>query len=811
MISNSPAVVSRQVRQILEYDRVLQIISGYAVSQAGKARVLALAPGTDIEYLEAEFDRLSEMLSISAGEANFSPPETPVLTEQIARLAKPGVVLEGKEIVLFGKLLADAALVRHYILRREDSLPRLSLLAGRLNPYDDLCREINRIFDENSEVRSGASPVLAKLRKDSRAVRTRIENKLKEIAEHLKEEASSGENFITLRQERYVLAIRREEMHSCPGIIQGESGSGNTLFIEPEQAVHLNNRLREIELDIRREVYRILAGLSAELSQKRTDLEINIGILAELDCLYARACYAREYGCYCPALSCDNGLLLKKARHPLLLARAGQDQKHVVPLNLELEQEERTLLVSGPNAGGKTVLLKTVGLIALMAQSGIFPPVDERTCLPVFESVLTAIGDEQSIDKDLSTFSGHVQDLNQALRNGTPRSLVLLDEIGVGTDPTEGAALASSVLEHLTRVGCLTLCTTHFGELKLLHERLPGLVNGSLEFDTEKMRPTFIFNKGIPGQSYGLVIARNMGLSDSVLQRAREYMKGEVVNINEYIARLEEQQKKLSRELDSAQLKSGELEMMARKMREDKVALDERTRELAKKEKEFDSRIAEKERSMLLKARKDVEEVISRLEREFAQEKIQAAAKDARKALEDRIHELKTADRTPAVKRRVPREPDVPIQVGDRVRMAGLDLEGEVMEGPDSSGKYTVISGRAKMSLAGDALVRLGRKRPAGSRAVYDLSAVEIASGQASQTVDLRGMHGDEIAEVLDRFLSEAEMAGLGEVVVIHGKGTGALRARVAELLANDPRVESFRAGAWNEGGTGATVVCLRH
>jgi len=803
---------SQKTRNILEYDRVLQMISGYAVSEDGKARVLAIEPVDDIRFIEDEFDRLTEMIAITSGGANFTPSETPVLAGQMARLKKPGVVLEAGEIVLYGKLFEGAAQVRSYILRREDTLPMLSLLAGRLEPFEELHREIGRVFDENNEVRSSASPVLGKLRKDSRAVRERIEKKLHDITERLAKEGTAGENFVTLRQERYVLAILRNEMHNCPGIIQGESASGNTLFIEPEQVVHLNNRLREIQLDIRREIHRILAALSANLAQNREQLEVNVDILARIDSLYARACYARDYSCFRPAINRQGELLLKNARHPLLISRHLQHAQPVVPLDLELNQQERTLLVSGPNAGGKTVLLKTVGLVSLMAQSGIFPPVNEGSGLPVFEAVVSAIGDEQSIDKDLSTFSGHVRDLKQALEKGTPRSLVLLDEVGVGTDPAEGAALASAVLERLTRLGCLTLCTTHYGELKLLFEQITGLVNGSLEFDTARMKPTFVFRKGIPGQSYGLAIARNIGLDQSVLARAEQYMTGAVVSINQYIARLEEQQKELAAQLDTARSERAEIERMARSLEDQKGLLDQRADELEKLERSFEQRMAERLRQELLQARKQVEDVIARLEREYTErEDAREAVRTARHALEQRISELKNS-RPALVSAETSQQMHAEaLAAGDRVKVAHLDLEGEVVDGPDGSGKYTVLAGRARMSIAPEELQKIAGAKSRRRRVTYDLSTVESAleGAQESDKLDLRGMRADEVGQELDRFLTRAVMSGLTRVLVVHGKGTGALRAKVAELLSADKRVESFHPGGWNEGGIGATIVSL--
>ncbi len=808
--------LGRQARAVLEYDRVLQLIAEYAVSPGGARRVLALAPATDPQWIGREFDRLEEMVGIATGEANFRPSEVPLLDQQVLRLTKPGAVLEGREIVAFGRLFEAAEAARRYILRREDSLPALAGLARRLEPFADLAREITRVFDENAEVRSSASPVLSRLRQDSLVVRGRIEKKLRELTDRLKLDGTAGENFTTLRQERYVLAVRRDELHSVPGIIQGESGSGNTLFIEPEPVVQLNNRLREIEMDIRREIMRILAELTALLAQGREALEEDLLVLAELDSLFARARYAEDYHCTRPALSRDGALRLVAARHPLLLHRVGRDRQQIVPFTLELEPGERTLLVSGPNAGGKTVLLKTAGLVALMAQSGIFPPAEPGTELPVFEALLSAIGDEQSIENDLSTFSGHVLDLKTALEDGHPGSLVLLDEIGVGTDPTEGAALAAAVLERLTRLGCLTLCTTHFGELKLLPEVVPGLVNGSLEFDPGRMRPTFLFRKGLPGQSYGLVIARNMGLSERLLDRAREFMKGETVNIAAYLERLEQQQQELSRRLleaDNCQARlAASLDEAVR--REEQLA--EREREQTAREREFRRQLEEQRRRHLLEARREVEEVIARLEREYSATAGVEAARIARKSLEERISELGEAARREALsgEEAAPaQEREGAPRVGEPVRIPALGLEGEVVEGPDSGGRYVVLVGRARITMPGADLVPLKKRgRAARARVSYDLSGVSGAGGDAPPAgrLDLRGMRAEEVEQQLDRFLSEVTLGALEEVVVVHGKGTGALRARVAELLAADRRVESFRAGAWNEGGTGATIVRMR-
>ncbi len=799
--------VSNRVKDTLEFERVLSLVAGNAVSEMGRRRVMALEPLVSERELAGELDRLAEMCTITSGGSMFVPPDVPVLAEQLARLTMPGVVLEGDEIVAFSRLFEGARQVREYILRREDSLPAMAALAGGLEGFEQLNGDIARTFDENNEVRSSASPLLGRLRKDARNLRERLEKRLTDMAAKLANEGSTGGNFVTLRQERYVISVLRSEMQACPGIIQGESGSGNTLFIEPEQMVSLNNRLREVELDIRREIGRILASLSTELAAGRERLRIDIDVLAGIDSLFARARFADLYRCHRAALGAGKRLNLINARHPLLAAKA----EETIPLSLELEEGECTLLVSGPNAGGKTVMLKTVGLAALMAQSGIFPLLDEGSSLPLFGNVLVAIGDEQSIDKDLSSFSSHVMELKVALEQGDGQSLVLLDEIGAGTDPAEGAAVAAAVLENLTRRGCLTLSTTHYGELKLLFEQVPGLVNGSLEFDPQKLAPTFVFHKGLPGRSYGLEIAGNMGISAQVLGRAREFMGGDMVNRESYLVALEEQQKRLNELIESARGRDRRSEEREREIKRRQSDWERRTRKLEELEKSFDKRMERKVRDALLQSRKDVEAAITRLESEYGQDS-QQAARRARQELENQIRAMESEAVGP---QRQPTEISAAgvdpgeLSEGDRVRVPSMGFAGEVAGGPDSGGRFIVVAGRVKISVPASEMVKLASgdsKKSAGFE--FTPSADEGGGGDTGR-LDIRGIRVDEVTFELDRFLSSAVLDNLSEVVVLHGKGTGALRARVAELLVGDRRVESSRSGQWNEGGTGVTVVRL--
>ena len=813
------AILSIETRETIDFDRVLGLVSDRAVNETGAARVCALQPSDEISVIEARFDRLDEMLSISTNEATFRPPEMPDITEQLARLTKPGVVLEAEDIITIGDVLEAAASVKKYILRREDDLPALSSDVHAIDELEGMLSRIKRTFDENGEVASSASPVLGKLRSDMRNIRDRVEARLGKMADKLEKSGSSGDNFTTVRQERYVIAVRRDEMRKCPGIIQGESGSGTTLFIEPEEVVSLNNRLRETELDIRREIIRILAALSDELIRNRPLMETDFKILVELDSLYARAQFATLYQCNRPVFSQKGTTNLIDAYHPLLLCRRFPDgvldikskDNPIIPLNLNLGEGEKTLLVSGPNAGGKTVLLKTFALTAALAQCGIFPPVAEKSKLPIISRMFVAIGDEQSIDKDLSTFSSHVADLTKTLDGAGPGSLVLLDEIGVGTDPAEGAALAASVLEELTSRGCITISTTHYGELKLLHERVPGLVNGSLEFDSEKMLPTFHFRKGLPGQSYGIQIAQNMGMDSHLLDKARSYMKGETLNVNAYLARLEKDHEELMDARARLEKEIRQVESIREAAESSRVQAENMEREISRLRKEFDRESAALRRRQMLDDRRDVEKIITELRESYNAEQRTEAEKAARKAVEDRISDLgeKLREREKEqAKTGKAKKDNTKLSPGDNVKIASLGLNGEIVEGPDAAGKYVVIVGRLKMSLDSDDLTRTGgRKKRRVS--VFTGSTDSNEPVSVSDRLDLRGMRVDEVNLEVDRFLDGAVMSGLKNVTVVHGKGTGALRVRVGEILQGDRRVDSFRLGSWNEGGSGATIVNL--
>ncbi|HYW06560.1 MAG TPA: Smr/MutS family protein, partial [Longimicrobium sp.] len=576
-----------------------------------------------------------------------------------------------------------------------------------------------------------------------------------------------------------------------------ESGTGATLFVEPPVAVDMMNRLRELEANEQREVTRILRELSARLRPMQPELVGTLAAIVELDSLYARARYAIKSDGHVPALlpAGTEEYEVVRAYHPILQARMPE----VVPFDLRMDRGERTLLISGPNTGGKTVLLKAVGLISLLAQSGIVPPVGPRSKLPIFRQLFADIGDEQSIEASLSTFSAHLKNLREALDSADFETLVLTDEIGSGTDPVEGGALARAVLIELTRRSAFTVATTHLGQLKLLATEEPGIINASLQFDADRLQPTYRLLKGLPGRSYGLAIARRLGMAESVLAHAEASLPQGERDVARLLIDLEAKEQRVS---DS----SAALERQLAETRALREALEERERSLRERERDAERRARQQARDLLLKGRAEVEAAIADVRGAADTAQLDDAARAARRRVEEaasRHRERAPRERSSAPKPTPPRDA-IELGAGVRVRIQSLGRTGTIIELRD--GKAMVEAGSMRLLLPREDLSAL----PAGDQQAErkaPSTGYYVPSGDARPEVDLRGMRVEEIGQTLGRALDDAILAGLPSFRIIHGKGTGALRAHVRELLQNDRRILTARTGEQFEGGTGVTVV----
>ncbi len=788
---------------VLEFPRVLELVAGRASSDIGAARVRTLAPATDREWIDREHARVAAVRSLVAAEQPWHPEPLPDLSASLGRLRVIGLAWSGPELLHAATLLRSSRRTRDFMRSEKTPLVARAVLAPLVDllvaeqPIEDA---IGRALTDDGAVRDDASPALARIRRELRASQGELVRILERAIERLDSRFQGPDMSVTVRGGRYVIPVRREGRGAVGGIVHDVSSTGATLFVEPPAAIDFGNRIRELEGDEQEEVERILLELTDRVRPLRDALISALDALTELDTLYARARYALEFRCGAAEMSpARDGFSLRDGRHPLLLAQGIP----VVPFDLEMKPDERTLLVSGPNTGGKTVLLKAIGLLSAMMQAGIPAPVGAGSRVALFDDCYADIGDEQSIEASLSTFSAHLRNLSDILRLATRDSLVLIDELGSGTDPQEGAALGWAILESLTSRGTSSVATTHLGTLKDLAGAVQGVVNASLQFDAAELAPTYRLVKGIPGRSYGIAIARRLSLPHAVVERAEQRLPQQERDIAALIERLEKQEKELAARdvevsaiLDDARRRIADVAKRERNVRERERGVEKQSRQDA--------------RRYLLDARREIDRVIKDLKKKTEAE-AEEAAREARRKAEDLAEkqsvELERLDREEAnVARRIGsrKAQDAErkaIAEGDFVSIATLEGKtGRVLELRDSNALVSV--GPLKMTVPVAALA--AAEAPAVEAVAWtgDLPEVHVAT-----EIDVRGMRADEVESIVLQALDAAVRADLRSLRIIHGKGTGALRERVAEMLQKDSRVKQFRLGAWNEGGAGVTVA----
>jgi DNA mismatch repair protein MutS2 len=790
-------IVNRHALVVLQFPEALDLVSRQASSPLGAEAVRSLHPSDSYAWVTEELRAVDQMLGFLLRSEDWALPAIPDLRLALRRLGMEGSTWEGVALRDAGVLLVSARETRRAISQHAQTFPAIGAIGERLVELPEPERVLRRAIDAAGQVRDEASKELGRLRREIRGARSRIVEKLEQYMASLPERTRVADASVTVREGRYVIPIRRDARGEVGGLVHDESATGNTLFVEPPVAIELMNRLRELEMSEAREVQRILRELTAMLRPHRLELEIALEALVALDSLFARARYALEWNGRRPEILPDasDGLTLVQAKHPLLLAGG----EPVVPFDLHMEAAERVLLVSGPNTGGKTVLLKAIGLIGALAQAGIIPPVGDGSRVPMFGDYFADIGDEQSIEASLSTFSAHLKNLREILEAADGESLVLIDEIGSGTDPAEGGALAQAVLIELARRRTMTVATTHLGELKLLAGREPGVVNASLQFDSQELRPTYRLLKGVPGRSYGLAIARRLGFPERLLQDAETFLPEDDLSVNRLLLELEEKEQRMAAALMEAEMSRNE----ALALRRD---VEEREHLVRKREQEAERRARQQARDVLLAAREEVETAIREL-RTASQSSDKAAfeeaAKDARRRIEEAAQ--RQAARTPENEvSRAARTGE--LTVGSRVRIAATGADGVIVELRD--GRATIDTGGLRLQTALSSLEPAPASGKAQKQRAHggSWSAPDV---DASSEIDLRGMRAEEVKMDVERALDAAIGAGLPSLRIIHGKGTGALRQVVTELLKSDRRIRSFRPGGLGEGGTGVTVAEL--
>lgn len=774
----------------LEFEKVLSILASFAATEGAKEKIMTLRPSVSIEKIRDRQKEVSEAKFYIETKGTPSFGGAKDVTRNIA-MAKKGAMLSMSALLEIAGVLTSVMALESY-LTLGDKAPHLESYKKTLIPNKFLRDKITTAILADDLMADNASAKLFEIR---RSIKT-CANKVRDILQKYTSGSDSRylqENIVTIRNGRYVVPVKNEYRGEVKGLIHDTSASGSTVFIEPMQVVETNNKLRTLEAEEKAEIERILYELSAECDRFSGDILTGYETLTSLAVIFAAAEMSHAFHACEPILNTNKNVNLIEARHPLL------DQAKAVPINVYLGKKFTTLVITGPNTGGKTVTLKTIGLLALMAQTGLHIPASDGSTLPVFDCILADIGDEQSIEQSLSTFSAHMVNIVGIMKTFTPQSLILFDELGAGTDPIEGAALAQSILERVTSCGCLCAATTHYAELKAYALDTPGVSNASCEFDVQTLRPTYKLTIGLPGRSNAFAIASRLGISPDIIKAAKQKIDNGTRSFEGLIGKLEKQRVELDRKREDAEKKLAHAEIMyaeAEKMRKEfNTRIEEENRKAEQKANE----LLERARSSAdyvfdtlqdLQRQKESADFKQKLEqtRENVRQKLGMVSKDTRMA------EKIEAEYLP------PRE----LVVGDSVELADLGKVGEIasIDGENA----TVAIGSAKIKTKLSKLRLIEQKKPQKSTATH----TPRKAANVTTEIDVRGDTCDEAIFVIDKFLDDAVLSSLNTVRVIHGKGTGALRKGLWDYFKHDPRVKEYRLGTFGEGDAGVTVLTLK-
>ena len=790
-----PDAASAEALETIELGEVVERIAALAAGPLGAERVRRRRPTDDPAWIREELARVGETAGLFRRGDRLLAEAIPDVTRALARLRIDGSVLDGRELAAIQRVLAAARQVHADLRRVAESAPLAAALASPL-PDKMLERRLEQSLDPDGAVLDTASPALAAARREVHQARARLIRRLESLLRGLDAGATVADASVTVRAGRYVIPVRRDSRSRPDGIVHDESGSAGTLFVEPSAAIELGNALREAETAEERETLKVLRELTGLLRPELPALRGVVEMCVAVDDLVARARWAVGCEGEVPEVQpAPAPLRIVNGRHPLLLGGA----EPVIPFDLEMAPDERTLLISGPNTGGKTVLLKAVALAAALAQSGIIPPVGAGSRLPVFTAFFADIGDRQSIAASLSTFSAHVAMLRRVLDRADAGALVLLDEIGSGTDPAEGAALAAATLAALTRRATLTLATTHLGALKDLASHTAGVVNASLQFDAATLTPTYRFVKGVPGRSYGLAIARRLGVARDILADAEARMPDAERNLDALLAVVEERQRELQAAQAAQAERAIELDGLEARLRTDAESQAVRLAELERREKAAEREGRRQAKAYLMDARRLVEEALGAA-RTAADD---APAREARRMVEEGIRDQgeRLAASEPAAASSG--AGDGEISPGARVRLP-TGATGEVLE-VRGDGRAVVGLGSMRMVTEAAGLTVL----PGGKAAKQTESPASAAAParEGSLEIDLRGLTGDEAEQATLAAVDAAVLAEQPFLRIIHGMGTGVVRERVRRIVSRDKRIRSFAFAPRNQGGTGVTIV----
>ena len=785
--------MNERALRVLEFNKIREMLASYALSSAGKEKCLALKPEKALADVNRALDETEEAVAALTYLGGHPLIGFEDVSEYLA-LAEKGSTLSPKALLLVADLLRASRAARNNLVTDRENTPIITAVASRLQPLRTLENDITESILSEEEIADQASSTLADIRRHIRGANDRIREKLNAMAHGAAYSKYLMESIVTVRDGRYVLPVKQEYRQNVPGLVHDQSATGATLFIEPLAVVEMGNELKEWRMKERAEIDRILAALSQQVAGSSGLIAQNLSILQHLDFVFAKGMLARELECVRPKMNEAGVINLIRVRHPLI------NREKVVPCSLWLGQEFTSLIITGPNTGGKTVTLKTLGLMTLMAQSGLHIPGALGTELSTFEEVYADIGDEQSIEQSLSTFSSHMTNIVSIMNSVTPRDLVLFDELGAGTDPTEGAALAQVILNALLKIHVRTAATTHYSELKAYALSTKGVENASGEFDVATLRPTYRLSIGVPGKSNAFEISRRLGLPEYLIGEAKELLSHDTIRFEDVIANAEYHRQVAEKERE-----------LAEQARQETVRLRNEAERLYKdmeEKRDVSNRKAKEEaRRILEKAKREAESILYDLKR---MKKNGGApdheANNLKKRLEEGLDSLAEGLKQPSGNFA---QPPKTVKPGDLVEITHLNTRGTVLSLPDSRGEVQLQAGimKLKANLSQLRLVEEPKKKK-------QVSSVQVNTGAMERTVrmscDVRGLALDEALEEVDQYLDEAVLAGLNEVTIVHGKGTGILREGIQRALKTNGHVKSFRRGQYGEGEEGVTVVQLK-
>ncbi len=790
--------MTEKTLQILEYGKIIQMLKEQAGSEMTRQIISELAPVFDVSEIRERQQETTEAVRLITAKGPLPIGGFYDISGSVSFACKGGVLSQAQLL----RILYNMKTIRQVVtfLKGEDipELPLIQSIAELLVVHTSLLEEIDRCILSEDEMADNASPQLRDIRRAIVRQNESLKAKMNQILNTAQRQGLLQDAIVTMRNGRYVIPVKQEHKASVPGIIHDQSGSGATLFVEPQAIVNMNNELRQLQLDEQAEIHRILTTFSEAVAELHHEIDNNQKLLCHLDLFMAKGKLSSQMQGEEPIVASDGILRLRQAAHPLI------DPKKVVPVNISIGEGYRTLVVTGPNTGGKTVTLKTAGLLTLMAQTGLHIPVAPGSRVTVFRKVFADIGDEQSIEQSLSTFSSHMANLVEIMKEADEESLVLLDELGAGTDPTEGAALAIAILEELGRKGACIMATTHYTELKKFAISTEGVENASMEFDVKTLRPTYKLTIGLPGKSNAFEIAGRLGLDPALTERAGQLLEGGDIAFEEVIASLEEDRKQVEEEKQQQR-------QITEQMQAERAALELEKQKLKERREKAIAEAKEEARDIVREAKEVSDDIRAEL-KELA--KIESLGERNKRydASRRRLKELEKKTR-PTIQREENTKPVDPskLKVGDRVKLLTIGQNGEIISLPDERGELQVQVGIMKVNAHVDDIMLIDQRRPkpkvkSGRHGdIYRKKAQMV-----STSIDVRGKVLDDAIMDVEKYIDDAVLGGLPDVTIIHGRGEGVLSKGIRAMLRSHKGVKEYRRGGMGEGGDGVTVVKLK-